>query len=64
VFSFQPQLPQQQLFNFVGFNVARCVKDSKVSGQGGGGGGSEAAYRHPLPARQRALQRVHECGIR
>jgi hypothetical protein len=30
VFSFQPQQPQQQLLNFVGFNVARCVKDSKV----------------------------------
>ena len=31
VFSFQPQQQQQQLFDFVGFNVARCVKDSKVS---------------------------------
>jgi hypothetical protein len=30
VFSFQPQQPQQQLFGFVGFNVARCIKDSKV----------------------------------
>jgi hypothetical protein len=30
VFSFQPQQQQQQLFGFVGFNVARCIKDSKV----------------------------------
>ena len=26
MFSFQPQQQQQQLFDFVGFNVARCVK--------------------------------------
>lgn len=31
VFSFQPQQQQQQLFDFVGFNVARCVKDAKVT---------------------------------
>jgi hypothetical protein len=30
IFSFQPQQPQQQLFGFVGFSVARCIKDSKV----------------------------------
>ena len=31
VFSFQPQQQQQQLFDFVGYNVARCVKDAKVN---------------------------------
>ncbi len=31
VFSYQPQQQQQQLFDFVGYNVARCVKDAKVT---------------------------------